>query len=267
MNLKRFKNVLPLILVSAALVTMSFAFIKNAAGTRHADLTQYSGKELFRGIFFSQGEISQRIPSMQPTLAKWDKYPAATKKMYQAFYDDMIANIEKNDPGYFEAFKKKIATRNYTNVAEAMVEGGRAIFEAGLRSPKYNPFFSSIEEMAKSGDINRFDLRTPDGKQALAKYLSEKIKARQQLGSNAVQNKNLDVQASIAVPIFVLWAAVWDAVAAVNYAAAVTIETVAVVHFAVYAQTQFWPKNSEVAAADGITKLASERLVAEIANI
>src|ERR1700741_382099 len=98
MKPKNLKRSMPLVLVVFALILMSFALIRNNTSRKHVNLESYSGEQLFRGIYFMQGEIAQFIPSRQEAILKWNMYPDAVKKQHQAFSDEVVAYIKKNLP-------------------------------------------------------------------------------------------------------------------------------------------------------------------------
>lgn len=72
----------------------------------------YSGEELFRGIYFSDGEIAQRIPSLKFNNNMIADLSIEQKLELDKFQSQIVEHLKGIDPNYFENFKHTITSND-----------------------------------------------------------------------------------------------------------------------------------------------------------
>ena len=117
---------------------------------------KFSGEELFQGIFFARGEVSDKLPEVKKIIG--DKMAGLTAEQRRELFnseDQITAEIKKENPILFEDFKSKIESHNYALVQKGIEEMRNAIIESS-----YNLNHTSVadknrfKEAMKSGNAN-----------------------------------------------------------------------------------------------------------------
>jgi hypothetical protein len=76
----------------------------------------YSGEEIFRGIFFSQGDLPNQIEALKPEHEKSEAAIATNKNVKEFkldFSNEIVKSINLLDPMFFNNFKKQMESKNY----------------------------------------------------------------------------------------------------------------------------------------------------------
>lgn len=143
---------------------------------------EYSGEELFRGIFFLEGEVAQNLESLKPNLDEMEK-TLRTNPEAQGYYNDFANEILKQiqilDPGFLDSFKEQIKSDNYYSIELALGNGFRMIKAAGFASEKYAGIFKLMSEVQEknvdfdSKEFEKLDLKNPEDIEKLKTILKE----------------------------------------------------------------------------------------------
>ncbi|UCJ08209.1 hypothetical protein KTO58_03215 [Chitinophaga pendula] len=116
------------IAVISSMAVISLAFKKSKD---NRTLNIYSGQELFAGIILLKGEVAAAIPAYNELLPLIKNMEGTTA--YQQFRDKqtwLLEKIQKEDPTYFEHFKREIASGDPVTINNAILEGQKKL--AGL---------------------------------------------------------------------------------------------------------------------------------------
>lgn len=166
---------------------------------------QYSGEDLFRGIFFSEGVVASKLSNYGKFEDVKGQLNAEQKKELLTLQNELISYISKNDPTYFSKFQKSINSGNPVVIRAAIAESKGTLKQAVLKITNVN--LTDVEkkinmEKAKGVvDLNKIkDLKT-------------------QLGNNPYNS-------SKEVAVFPVWA--------------VAVVVAVVVAVAVYADVVYW---------------------------
>lgn len=111
-------------------------------------LTQYSGVELFKAIYFLQGDAASKIQSLKANMENYKIAAQSNKnlgKLKEDFTSDIVSEINHLDPDYFENFKEDISSKDFFTIETALINGAKMVKAAGYRS-KYAPLFVLSEE-------------------------------------------------------------------------------------------------------------------------
>jgi SdpC family antimicrobial peptide len=92
-----------------------------AASTR---LPTYSGEALFRGLFFRQGAVGQKLPNL--AIA-----PMAPTGDGATVLDTLIAQMRQSDPRFFDRFAKGILSGNRPKILAA-IKDAQTVFDNAL---------------------------------------------------------------------------------------------------------------------------------------
>src|SRR5690606_38805461 len=79
-------------------------------------LSKYSGEELFKALYFVQGEAAIHIQSLRPKAESYKMAAIANpeiKKSSEEFSAEIVAKINELDPTYFKKFKEQLSSKNY----------------------------------------------------------------------------------------------------------------------------------------------------------
>jgi SdpC family antimicrobial peptide len=131
------------------LAMLSFGVFQSCSDTEDTKpLAQYSGEELFRAVFFLQGEATNHLQSLKPNVDQMSPAPAdeKIKKSNEAFANEIIAKINELDPKYFDNFKQQLESDNYYSIELALTNGTKMVRAAGYRST-YAGLFKLMDDI------------------------------------------------------------------------------------------------------------------------
>ncbi|MDJ1473277.1 hypothetical protein QNI19_32795 [Cytophagaceae bacterium DM2B3-1] len=249
------------VLKSYVIFPLLSIFIFASCSTSNAEeiSRDYSGEELFKGIFFLQGDSASQLESLQPQLAKrkamYATYPEM-QKAYAEFSDEIISQIKKIEPSYFKQFKAQIQTKNLYKIQLALTNGAKMIKLGGLASEKYNGIFRLADQL----DEKKVDLSTEDFK-SLNTTKEEDMKKFKALLSEkySINLDDEDYKVACTPPMAICVALLIGAVVAV---------TVAAVLLEVYAGAFLWGPSEGFGGSGtvGDAYLENNYLIKEIAQ-
>lgn len=227
------------IIVPLVLLAISYGCQNNDVDQK-PDKLNYSGEEIFRGIFFSQGKLPTQIEALKPEHEKSEIAMATNKNVKEFkidFSNEIVKSIKLLDPTFFTQFKKQMESKNYYAIQLALTNGTKMIKAAGYKS-KYSGFFKLSDDLeSKKADLTSkefkdININTPEG---LAKYKSL-IKDKYDIN---IDDDNYKIACSPAAVVCVYFAAAAYSIVAVatSYVAgAYTAVAVAVVYYKV----EYW---------------------------
>lgn len=195
-----------------------------------------SGEELFKAIFFLEGDLAKRISYYQPILAQMDefekKHPEIIKSKSQKI-NYFIELIKKNDNAYFNNLKNSIESKDVKKVESSILQGGDLIKAVAI---------IDYSKMNSSDVLDKYDF---SNKNDLKTFLKNNEKTYEKLlndDENSIQNINPNKEACL-FPYAVVAAVVWEAAAAVNVVAIAT--AVAITKAAFWDPTESVEANSK----------------------
>lgn len=222
----------------------------------------YSGEELFRGIFFLQGRVAQELNGLQQNLEQIEATMSLDENSrisYGEFSDEIINEINEIDPEFFEKFHTQLKSDNYYVIELALDNSRNMIMAAGLKSDKYSGLFKLVQETKNKG----IDFRSQFGH---LDFTNDVDVAQFKNEMKDVYQIDLDdekYQVACVPAIAVCYAiAAAVSIAAVAYTALAGVQAVAVFAYYVYSEVKFW--GSQSIQDDDIMQKA---LINEIANI
>lgn len=127
------------------------------------DAVDFTGKELFKGIYFASGAVAKATPSIRNSYSYYElsKTDATKKQNFELRMNEILSEIEKQNPDYFEEFKREIQTKNQLIIESALKEGSQLLFETAIRLYLTNEQESQMNSMISK--INIEDFKNDDG--------------------------------------------------------------------------------------------------------
>lgn len=98
-------------------------FITTQTSARPVDRVSYSAEALFRGIFFAEGEVAAKIPQMKGLSATEKANTDSRRQEIEAFYDAVIAEVQKSYPSYMGELKAAVDSRKHASISQKITEG------------------------------------------------------------------------------------------------------------------------------------------------
>lgn len=223
-----------------------------SGGAKSAQSKNRSGEELYRSVFFLEGDLAKDIPSYQ----RYTENVAKVDSNVLAIREDIIAGIKTNKPEFFNEFKAKLESKDYDQIQKALDQGRSVFMESALTSEKYGEYFAEMLEISKKNDLSKIDVKTDEGKKELQEIVAENMKSRPD--AQRALYCNLGLACAVAVAL-----AVWEVVAFVNVAAFGSI-------YAYALAVQWGPDLSSNGGGGSETakvgNLYDEKLIAEISD-
>ncbi|MDA1477340.1 sporulation delaying protein family toxin [Bacillus changyiensis] len=123
--------------ILASLMALIFVFGLSSANliTTKAKVnenhTNYSGEELFKGLFLGQGEVAKRIPELP------EKKEINTKEA-KDFGNELTEMIKKKDEKYFDELKESVYANNPKKISNMLEKGANLITSVIPEMDGYN---------------------------------------------------------------------------------------------------------------------------------
>jgi SdpC family antimicrobial peptide len=194
---------------------------------------EFTGEELFRGIFMFEGEVASRISYFDEMRNQLEALPANLKEQRIAYTNEITSVVQDLDPNFFGELKTEVESDDLERIDSVMEKGSRLVLAAALNS-SLGEQTSAVEQLATEQlDIEKYDFNTTGG---INSYLTDV--------ANLMEIDGGPVQPAEPFGVFlapVVAVAIWDVVAVVNYGAIVNTVGVGVFYAAVYAKVVFWP--------------------------
>lgn len=215
----------------------------------------FSGEDIFRAIFFFQGEIVESLPSLQKNKetiqATFNVNPDA-ELVYEEFTNQIIEKVKVIDPNYFIKFKSKISSENLYQIEEVINSAKNIIKDAGYLTD-YKSIFKLSDELESKEVVIDESMFDPSASKNSNYYLLRDY-LNDEYGVSLSEHGFGDANACC---LYVLLA-VGAVIAAVAVVAAAA-------HW-VYAGVEFWgPEPIDEEGRAGINR--QRELIAEISNL
>lgn len=250
--MNKIKFIIPIIFLAFVLISAKSAKEDNNLG--------YSGEQLFRGIFFFQGNIPNQIAAFKPIKEKLDKLEPFKKIEEENFVNEIVSSVNGINHLYFNELKAAVESKDNYRIDETMKTGVKLIQISLLNSNHYKVLLKIPQNAFAKLDISKYDLTKESDLNLVISEMTKIMKNTSKKIDNSPNGTCVAVTVVVAL-------AVWDVVALVNYAAVVNAAALAVVYAAVYASVVFWPKEAPATASNDAINLEREVIINSIANL
>lgn len=152
-------------------VMMVFSFTtKNAS----AQFVGYTGEELFRGIYFSEGEVGQRLPEIRDyNVSNFISDPEQLQRA-RSFQNAIVAEIKKSNPGFLDQFQADMTSGNLSLIEASLQNGSEVMLTAVKRITDYAQAVQQVQ-----GEVDRMEsaIQSEAGNNPTKTELDQALKA------------------------------------------------------------------------------------------
>lgn len=119
----------------------------------------FTGEEMFVGIVFGQGPVSELFPEIWPKNTLKETNSEEAKKWVAL----TVADMKQSSPAFFDEFEKAVYSKDYVAIDQAFTKGGTLLNEAINRQglmyqnaddPTVNAFAAGVLVMVGAGVYN-----------------------------------------------------------------------------------------------------------------
>lgn len=183
--------------------------IISCSHTGTIDKKNYSGENLFRSVFFAEGDFAKKIGMLKEMSELLESTEAKERLEFNTKVDALFVKIRQENPHFFENFKDKITSGNHFLIQDALNSGSLEIRKnLNIFDPNLEAYVAYIEQDIKSKNIKT--------EQDIENYL---IESQPEMIHKKSMEKNLISENSSNEPI-VSYSLVWAVGVAVYFVAA-----------------------------------------------
>jgi hypothetical protein len=174
----------------------------------------YTGEELFRGIFFIQGEVARKIEIFKPYFADQNKVNSIDR---DELSDEIVKGIKMGYPSFFDDFESVLKSKDFNKIQYTLSNAGKLIQVVGNNSPKYKKYFKMVEKVVEDIDVSKYDLNNPNDKLKLQKDILKKMEDNKEVLFSSNKSSRPDQTMFVGLAFIVAVALmIWEVAAAVN---------------------------------------------------
>jgi hypothetical protein len=111
---------LTLLLLCLAAATL---FTQDSLPVISGFVKQSDGKELYRSIFFAEGDLAGMIPMIAGHQVNKSDFDPKAVEYIDAVREKIVLEIELNHPDFFASFKKRMLSGDHVKISQALQEG------------------------------------------------------------------------------------------------------------------------------------------------
>lgn len=166
-------------------ISLSFAFLLvsckkdsiesiKSCNSNVENVKNYSGEDLFKGIFLLQGDAAHKIPLLADkvnSIKKNYKISPDAEKIQMEFSNRILFCIKKSDNNFFIEFKEQIESGNYFKIREALSNGGAIMFKTAMEDDSLSKIFNLGNQIIKNKEdlitVKNADINTKEGKEKI----------------------------------------------------------------------------------------------------
>jgi hypothetical protein len=211
---------------------------RNISGGRTEEtIRSYSGEELFRGIFFFQGIVSEKVAMYSQITSLLKNADAKVLAARNEIANDIFNDCQKLYPEYLVELENSVKTKNFYAIEQCLYKGNKILEILILQNPKYSEQIKFAKAKVESLDLKNYDLENQESRN---KFLQDLNKSYQ--SDNGLSNTTLsgDVNGTCLFFAAVVAVALWNSVAAVNVA--VVLNVVGAVFAAIKSYDDVWSR-------------------------
>lgn len=136
------------------------------------ETNQITGKELFKGIFFAEGKISQKLSNFKDFQKLKSQFTNEQRTAFSKFQNELITQIDKSNPQYFTNLQNVIYTGNRVIIRNELNNSKNIIKKAAqkLVSFDYDEIEKQISQQKSSLVVNLDEIQSLKSKQFLKDY-------------------------------------------------------------------------------------------------
>jgi SdpC family antimicrobial peptide len=219
--------------------------------------TNWSGQQLFKGLFLMDGPVADRIATYATLQQKYrfDQQPGLKSELAR-LGEQFIKAIDRGHPGFFADFQRSIRSGDHLQVEAAMTQGSEMLQYAIQQDPQLSPYYAQGLEMASKIDLA--EVTDAQGRLDEAK-LDAMADQYRNASPDSKEAKSMKMAACSLIAVCVVWILV-----AVAHQAAVAVHYATAINVAVW--LSIWVKTYAPVSPNGATHtdLQREMVIQEI---
>jgi hypothetical protein len=116
----------------------------------------FSGEEYFKGIYFLDGEVADKISIFSTMKQKYVlDNDADVQQEIQKVSGEMMDIIRKEDAGFFNGFKAAMESKDQTRIEQALRDGSQLIKKSTVKLFQNNEEYRKALEIGEQLDIKK----------------------------------------------------------------------------------------------------------------
>ena len=215
--------------------------------------TEFSGEEIFKGLFFFQNDIANNISDLKEIKSKIESLDDSNKiaSSLSDLSNISISYIKENYPKFFDDLKITMNSGNLYEIEKKMNLSAKIIEQSMLTSEKYSKIFA----------INNAVEKNPELLQRITELDLTKEKDLSQL-KQIIRDNQIDIGDVESTLVF------FAAALAVFYVGAIAV-SIAAVLYSVVTKAAYWDPTEKLAESQKIafseeSTISRELMIAEI---
>ena len=141
---------------------------ENNVTLTRAQISNYTGEDLFKSIFFGLGEFGQNIELLETNAEYVSRLNPGMRAEYTLAINTFIESLVGMDQNFFNEFESQIKSGEHNEIERALKEGSQLIFDnLDLLFPDLQ---SKVEDLENYTIMQNLSLSTLD---ELNEYISE----------------------------------------------------------------------------------------------
>lgn len=127
----------------------------------------YSGKELFKSIFFAYGDFAKKIPMYKESIELMNRSSKEQLDLFDNRFDLFAEQIERQKPSFFDDFKRDIESKDHLVIEKALKYGSLMIYNnVDVLFPELSVVLTKLDDdpevsriINKEGDLTEEDIQ------------------------------------------------------------------------------------------------------------
>jgi hypothetical protein len=106
-------------------------------------IKEYDGEEIFRGIYFLEGEFVEEMNYLKQSKNEMNQYVLKPGELDEKikFVNSVVSEIKNINPNYFKNFKLSLSTNNLFELKQIYIDGLSTIEVAAKKTKEYELAF------------------------------------------------------------------------------------------------------------------------------
>lgn len=109
----------------------------------------YNGEDLFKAIYFLDGDLVEQIPALKNLKSKMDT--ALDNVDMSEIYQDVLSDIKKENPTFLQELESAVRSDNHYLISNKIKEGGELIFITSAKN-------GALSKQPSFPDLSKYDL-------------------------------------------------------------------------------------------------------------
>jgi SdpC family antimicrobial peptide len=162
--------------------------VSNSTTSSNSKFDDYTGEELFEGVFFAQGKVAEEIPSIRNSASYFQVREISSnleKNSTGVGLEEIMNKVNENNPNYYSELEASVSSGDHLLISEKLQEGAEHMHSAVVELYLTNSDETELNEILASIDLDKH--KNVDGS---VNYISLEAELMEQVGFNGDENVN-----------------------------------------------------------------------------